>query len=157
MRALYLFCSMSHWTKFMDAQSAQSIDVFSRLKSWVSARCYWYILLNHPIRILDLEEYINSGERSLNFWVCWTQPIGASKNTIAHWAFNPLSEVLYMFSLYFLDLIKYANQMQELTERSMSSRASGCTRCNLLSIQLNLKIISAISVHREYCSIQNSE
>jgi len=42
-----------------------SMIVFSELNCWVSARCYWCILFN----ILDLEEYINSSERSLNSWM----------------------------------------------------------------------------------------
>jgi len=29
----------------------------------------------------------------------------------------------------FLDLMEYANQIQELTERSVSGCASGCTHC----------------------------
>jgi len=39
-----------------------SLAAFNGLNSWVSARCY--ILLEYPISILDLEEYINSNERS---------------------------------------------------------------------------------------------
>jgi len=32
----------------------------------IMARCYWCILLNHPISILNLKEYINSSEHLLN-------------------------------------------------------------------------------------------
>ena len=35
--------------------------------NWMSTCCYC-ILLDHPIRILDLEVYINSRKSSLNYW-----------------------------------------------------------------------------------------
>ena len=36
----------------------------------MSVRCYWYILLDHPIKILDLEEYINSAHSTVEFAEC---------------------------------------------------------------------------------------
>jgi len=35
---------------------------------------------------MNLEEYTNSSERSLNCWIRWMHLLGASRNGIAHWA-----------------------------------------------------------------------
>jgi len=73
---------------------------------------------------MNLEEYTNSSERSLNCWIRWMHLLGASRNGIAHWAQWALAFDWPIF----LDLMECTNQIWELIERSVSGCVSGCTQ-----------------------------
>ena len=93
-------------TLFAHAFIRESNDCVQRMKnSWVNIRCYWCILLDHPISILDLEEYINS-ECSLNCWVRWMQSI-----SVIFLGLFFLAELLHQFI--FLPLLSSWREKEE--------------------------------------------